>query len=125
MHGPIGPNTRSQSTKPFTCEECGKQFWIPTKTIGRPKKFCSDRCRLKAFRYIKSTSPGEGTGCNETPPKTTATAEACKRVFLDRPTVDKALWRRIVEAERGWVGGREIVSSGGVRCFIVRERPRW
>jgi hypothetical protein len=114
MHGKI------PAAQPFACQWCGKEYWI-TKRTGRPSKFCSDQCRNRDFRCSEKAPPSDPTGCNETPPKNTATAKACKRGFSDRPTVDKALWRRIVGAERGWSGGRETVSSGGVRCFIVRE----
>jgi hypothetical protein len=115
MHGII-----PKKSKPFACGWCDKEFWIDSN--GRPAKFCSDRCRNRHFCCNKKVTPSDPTGCNETPPKNTTTAKACKRGFSDRPTVDSAFFRRIVEAERGWSGGRETVSSGGVRCFIVRER---
>jgi hypothetical protein len=120
MHGKIIPAI----TQPFACQWCGKEYWIPASRVGRPSKFCGDLCRQKQFRDSKRLTPSDPTGCHENPPETAAIADACKRVFPDRPPVDKALWRRIVEAERGWTGGREVVSSDGVRGFIVRERPR-
>jgi hypothetical protein len=117
MHGRI-------TTQPFICRWCSKAYRISVKRTGRPSKFCSDQCRNRHFRYSNGADPSYPTGCNETLLKNTASAEPCNRAFPDRPTVDKALWLKIVRAERGWSGGRETVSSGGVPAFIVRERQK-
>ena len=123
MHGkiPTGPATRL-----FACQWCGKEYWIPASRVGRPSKFCSDLCRQKQFRDSERVVPSYPTGCNETPPKNTATTDVCKRVFPDRPIVDSAFFQRIVAIEGAgkWTSGREIVSSDGVRGFVVRERRR-
>ena len=36
--------------KPTTCEVCGFELAVPTRKRGEPRRFCSDKCRIKAFR---------------------------------------------------------------------------
>jgi len=76
MHGRF--SSRS-ATALFACRHCGKEFWA--KRVGRPAKFCSDLCRQKAFRDAGDVTASYPSECNETPPKTAATSNPCKRVF--------------------------------------------
>jgi len=42
--------TTVELTNPTTCVVCGNELAVPTRKRGEPKRFCSDKCRIKAFR---------------------------------------------------------------------------
>jgi hypothetical protein len=76
----------------WTCKTCGAR--LERKRTGRPAKYCSDRCRDKAYEgrnfsaFATSRIRGEAIRRNST--KTSAISEACEGDFADRASVFSA-----------------------------------
>jgi hypothetical protein len=120
------------------CPICGAGFIA--KHTGRKRRFCSDHCRDEARRNRTTkthetektvadalTKPARYPTCldprnGENSP---VISNGCKAVLRGRRSIDKGLWRQIVEIEviagRKW---REVVSSSGVVSYVSRISKR-
>ena len=112
-----------------TCQRCGEAF--ARCLTGRPKRFCSDACRDSARRDRKVVQrfkngaryPYSGEPRNDA--KSACGTSTFSPENRGRGSVDKTLWRSIVELEvfagRDW---SEVVSTDGVACQVATLRSR-
>jgi hypothetical protein len=122
-----------------TCQRCGKP--LAAKRTGRKPRYCSARCRDAHRRQLNfdfcATTRAAITGAFKNPARyphqakprnaknSPAISSGCRANLAGRGSVDKALWRSIVEREvfagRDW---REVTSSDGVKSEVTMLRPR-
>ena len=110
-----------------SCQNCGEPI-IP-KRGSRRQRFCNSRCKDEARRNRNNAICGRARYPSGPVPRSVknshANSNGCKADFAGRGSVDKALWRSIVELEvyagRDW---SEVVSSDGVVSQVAMLWPR-
>ena len=110
-----------------TCQNCGEPI-IP-KRGSRRQRFCNSRCKDEARRNRNNAICGRARYPSGSMPRSVknshANSNGCKADFGGRGSVDKALWRAIVETEvfagRDW---HEVTSADGVVSQVAVMRPR-
>jgi hypothetical protein len=121
-------DTNFTSTKRHgsACQHCGREILprrLRGKKVGRERVFCSNRCRQAAFRNAEFARRYPPSGSLRNDQKDSIVSNTCKGGFADRPSLQ--VWRKIIKLERPWhSSGCEIVSSDGVRCFVVGRLRR-
>jgi hypothetical protein len=103
------------------CPECGAP--LVRNLIGRRKEYCSDQCRLDAYRTrrvgwpfkIDARYPYEGLQRNDS--KSACGTGANFQKNSGRPP-DIQAPRHVIEGEIGGRGWIEIISTDGVQSFM-------
>ncbi len=96
-----------------TCQHCGDELQARRRGPGRPRRFCSGRCRTAAFRAGRL--PAEMTG------RTAWTRADGKRPI--RPdgspasTTDPETWSPYGEVQHGAGDGLGVMLGAGLGCY--------
>ena len=128
----------------YECQHCGKP--VPPQRLqgtGRPRLFCSDKCRKAAFRLAdfdrRYKVPGAGRNPEKTPaistPKTSISAGRASPEVTPKNSISAIFGEmtmakvpaEVRDIEQPWRdAGKAIVSSDGVTVYIVGRlrRPR-
>jgi hypothetical protein len=99
---PAGQGARWQCGNP-ACDRV-----LHVQSVGRSRKFCSDKCRQMAHRWqngklpvlgksrpdtLFRTDPMQGKGLSRNPRKTSTKSDGCKAVSGDRASPFKPVWK--------------------------------
>jgi hypothetical protein len=106
----------------YECQHCGKVV-LPQRLqrTGRPRLFCSDRCRKRAFRLARLDGGYGTSGASEN----LENKLAAGRNPGNSPAVTVRVPAEVRDIEQPWRNaGEPIVSSHGVTCFVVGKLRR-